>query len=245
MKKLLVLLFVLGTGVSMAQDSDPIVTDRPTQSAAADVMLKGKFLLEYGLLKETQTKEVFNYTYANFHLRYGVIDGVEIRITQNYLGFKDKISDLSETGLSPLTIGTKIHLAEENGALPQISVIGQVTLANGDNDFKPSQAVPELRLNFANTLSDKFSLGYNLGMNFPEDNTTSFYSVVLGYALADGLTLFAEPYGGFSDGDADHRFNTGLIYLANNNLQFDVSAGWGLSDISPDSFIGFGAAFGF
>lgn len=245
MKKLLVLLSVLGAGVTIAQDSDPIVTDRPTQSAAASVMPQGKFLLEYGFLKETQTTDVFNYTYANFHLRYGVIEGVEIRLTQNYLGLKEKTSDISETGLSPLTIGTKIHLVEENGAVPQISVIGQVTLANGDNNFKPSQAIPELRLNFANTLSDKFSLGYNLGMNFPEDNSTSFYSAVLGYALADGFTLFAEPYGFFSDGNADHRFNTGLIYLANNNLQFDISAGWGLSDISPDSFIGFGAAFGF
>ncbi|WP_370090578.1 transporter [Ekhidna sp.] len=245
MKKLLFLLSVLGAGASMAQDFDPIVTDRPTQSAAASVMPQGKFLLEYGFLKETQTTDIFNYTYANFHLRYGVVEGVEIRLTQNYLGFKDNTSDMSETGLSPLTIGTKVHLVEENGAVPQISVIGQITLANGDNNFKPSQAIPELRLNFANTLSDKFSLGYNLGMNFPEDNSTSFYSVVLGYALADGFTLFAEPYGFFSDGNADHRFNTGLIYLASNNLQFDVSVGWGLSDISPDSFISFGAAFGF
>lgn len=245
MKKLLVLLLVLGAGVSLAQDNDPIITDRPTQSAAASVMPQGKFLLEYGFLKETQTSEIFNYTYANFHLRYGVLEGVEIRITQNYLGFKDNISDIGETGLSPLTIGTKVHLVEENGAVPQVSVIGQVTLANGDNTFKPSKAIPEIRFNFANTLSDKLSLGYNLGMNFPEDNTTSFYSAVLGYAFADGFTLFAEPYGYFSDGNADHRFNTGLIYLANYNLQFDIAVGWGLSDTSPDSYIGLGVAFGF
>ncbi|MEQ9008893.1 MAG: transporter [Ekhidna sp.] len=245
MKKLLAFLFVLGTGVSMAQDSDPIVTDRPTQSAATSVVPKGNFILEYGFLRETLVDDVFNNTYANFHLRYGVIDGVEIRVTQNYVGFKNNIDDTSESGLSPLTLGTKLYLLEEIGAVPEISVIGQVTLANGDNAFKPSRVVPEIRLNFANTLSDKLSLGYNFGMNFPEDLTTSFYTAVLGYAIADGWTLFAEPYGFFYDGNADHRFNTGIIFLAKNRLQFDVSAGWGLSNISPDSFVGFGAAFGF
>ncbi|SNS77865.1 Putative MetA-pathway of phenol degradation [Ekhidna lutea] len=245
MKKLLVLLFVLGTGVSMAQDSDPIVTDRPTQSAATSVVSQGNFILEYGFLRETLVDDVFNNTYANFHLRYGVIDGVELRVTQNYVGFKNNIDDTSESGLSPLTLGTKVYLLEENGAVPEISVIGQVTLANGDNMFKPSRAIPEIRFNFANALSDKFSLGYNLGMSFPEDQSTSFYTAVLGYALADGWTLFAEPYGFFYDGNADHRFNTGIIFLAKNRLQFDVSAGWGLSDISPDSFVGFGASFGF
>ena len=126
-----------------------------------------------------------------------------------------------------------------------MSVIGQVTLDNGDDAFKPGETIPEVRLNFSNTLSDSWSLGYNIGMAFPEDNTTTLYTAVVGYAFAPGWTAFAEPYGFIYENESDHRFNAGLIYLMKNYLQFDISAGVGLSDISPDSFIGFGAAVGF
>jgi len=82
-------------------------------------------------------------------------------------------------------------------------------------------------------------------MSFPEDNSTSFYTAVLGYGFGEGWTAFVEPYGFFADGNSDHRFHTGLIYLFKNNLQFDVAAGWGLSENSPDSYLGFGASFMF
>lgn len=246
MKNYLGLLIVLLASICYAQETTPsIVTDRPTQSAASTVVAKGDWLLELGFIREKATADVANFTYGNMLLRYGVIDGVELRVTQDYLGFKDDATNDSGSGLGPLTLGTKVHLVNENGIVPQMSIIGQVTLSNGDEAFKPAQATPELRLNFSNTLSDKLSLGYNVGMRFPEDNTTTFYSAVLGYALAEGWTVFAEPYGFLGDGNSDHRFNTGLIYLVNSTLQFDVSAGWGLSDISPDSFIGFGLAVGF
>lgn len=245
MKKIIILPFLIIVFQSFCQDSDPIITDRPTQSAAAAVTPKGNLLIEAGFLLERTTPNVTNITFSNFHFRYGIIEGVEIRLTQNYLGTRNDLTDLNINGLSPLTLGTKIHLLEEDGAIPQVSVIGQVTLSNGDNAYRPSKSTPEVRLNFANTLSDQFSLGYNLGVSFPEDNTITFYTVVLGYAFADKWTAFVEPYGSFASGNGDQRFNTGLIYLCSNNIQFDVSAGWGLSDISPDSFIGFGAAIGF
>ena len=230
--------------ISSAQEQNPIVTDRPTQSASSSVVPKGSFLAEYGFLFES-AGDVSNITFANLLVRAGLLDGVEFRVTQNILRSENDLTGESETGLSPLTLGTKIHLLKENGALPQTSIIGQVTLTNGKEVFSPDEAIPEVRLNFSNTLSDAFSLGYNLGMAFPEDNTQTLYTVVLGYAFSPGWTFFAEPYGFFQDGASDHRFNTGLIYLLSDNIQFDVSAGVGLSDISPDSFVGFGAAIGF
>lgn len=243
MKKLTFFLLSITSLSLFAQEA--IVTDRPTQSAAAGVVAKGNLLVEAGFVSERASSAITNLTYANFLLRYGVLEGVELRLTQNYAGVRDKIADKTISGMSPLTLGTKIHLIEEDGLVPQISVIGQVTMLTGEKAFRPSQAVPEIRMNFANTLSDRFSLGYNLGVAFPEDNTTSFYTAVLGYGFAEGWTVFAEPYGFYADDTFDHRFNTGLIYLMNSTLQFDVSAGWGLSESSPDSFIGFGVGLGF
>lgn len=228
----------------VSAQQDTISTDRPTQSAGAYVVPKGYLQVEAGYLVEQTTSNLTNFTYANFLVRYGLLEGAELRITQNYVGFEDDETSASSSGLSPLTIGSKVHLLEENGLRPEVSVIGQVTIKSGNEDFQPTKAVPEFRLNFVNTLSKKISLGYNIGMLFPEDNTTSFYSAVVGFGFGNGWTVFAEPYGFFSDGESDHRFNTGLIYLAKRNLQFDIAGGIGLSDNSPDSYLGLGVSVG-
>ena len=245
MKRLLFVITVLSCFSTIAQDSAPIVTDRPTQSAASTVLSKGNVLLEYGFISE-KSGDISNVTFVNLLARVGLFNGVELRLTQNFQQLKNDLTDTKESGLSPLTIGTKVHLVEETGAVPQMSVIGQVTLASGKEEvFRPDEAIPEVRFNFSNTLSESFSLGYNFGMAFPEDNIQTIYTVVLGYSFSPGWIVFAEPYGFFQDGDSDHRFNTGIIYLISDTIQFDLTGGVGLSDISPDSFIGFGAAIGF
>lgn len=243
MKKLLSL-FSLLLILSVSAQEDAIVTDRPTQSASSMVMPRGKALIEYGFIHE-KAGDISTTTFANFLVRLGLIEGVEFRITQNIQQQNNNITDSKVSGLSPITLGTKIHLVGEQGAVPQMSLLGQVTLANGKEPFRPNEAIPEVRLNFSNTLSEFLSLGYNIGMAFPEDQTQTLYSVVLGYSFLPGWSVFAEPYGFFQDGTSDHRFNTGLIYLCSNNVQFDITAGVGLSDVSPDHFIGFGAAIGF
>ena len=227
-----------------AQDSEPIVTDRPTQSAASTVVPLGAAIVEYGFIYES-AGDITNTTLANLHARIGLLKFAELRITQNIQQVKSDATDTKVSGLSPITLGTKVHLVTERGALPQTSIIGQVTLNNGKDEFRPGKTIPEVRLNFSNTLGEYWSLGYNVGMQFPENNTTTLYSAVLGYSFLPGWTAFAEPYGFFYEEDADHRFNTGLIYLVKNNFQVDLTGGIGLSDISPDYFIGFGAAIGF
>ena len=73
----------------------------------------------------------------------------------------------------------------------------------------------------------------------------TLYTLVLGYAFADGWSYFIEPYGFFQDNESDHRINSGFIYLVSDRFQVDFSGGLGLSEASHDFFIGFGAALGF
>ena len=231
--------------ISVFAQNEPIVTDRPTQSAASSVVPKGSNILEYGFVYEKASSDLTNVTWANILVRVGILEGVEFRLTQNALQVGPSFSsDENVSGLSATTLGTKVHLLNEKGALPQTSIIGQVTLENGEVAFRPESPFPEVRLNFSNTLSEKLSLGYNLGMGFPEDATYTLYTVVLGYSFAPGWSTFIEPYGFFFEEDSDHRFNTGLIYLVKDNFQVDLTGGFGLSEISPDYFIGFGLALG-
>jgi hypothetical protein len=237
--KPLLIAFLLGFAlITKGQEDQPIVTDRPSQSASAFVESVGAVLIETGFVSEKVTEGLTNLTYLNAHIRWGVINGVELRLTQNIVGAK--ILDEKTNGLSPIILGTKVHLTNEKGIIPQLSVIGQVTLKSGSDDFKPESSIFETRLIFQNTLSETFTLGYNLGYADTDFNKY-LYSVILGVGVADGLSLFVEPYGFFGD-DMDQRFDAGILYLANPSLQFDFTFGSGLSDISPDSFVGFGAA---
>ena len=226
---------------TLAQDAEPIMTDRPTQSAAAATVGKGNLLIETGFIFEN-TDPLTNAFNVNVLGRYGVSDRVEVRLSTNY----DRIDgdDFTVSGLGYTSLGTKVFLAEAENAIPDISVIAQLNLPTGeDND----ETTGEIRLNFQNQLSTTFSLGYNLGLLLSPDReseTSAFYSVVLGASLGNGFSVFAEPYGFFNE-PSDHRFNAGVIYLLSDRFQLDLSGGAGISDASPDSFVGFGAAFGF
>lgn len=240
MKHSLSILFFCFGFVVLAQ----INTDRPTQSASAFVLPEGAFQVEAGFLSERPDSGVdqFNVQYLNTLFRYGIIEGIEVRLVQDFQGFRAVGTTLN--GLGPTTLGAKFHLIEESGKMPQVSVIGQATLSNGDNAFKPNNSVYELRFNFQNTLSDRIGLGYNVGIvNSEGENRIGLYSVVLGMAIVNNLTAFIEPYGYFSKNTlADTRLNAGLICLISENFQVDFSAGNGLSMSAPDNFISLGAA---
>ena len=245
MKKYVLLLSLLVPFAALAQE-EPIVTDRPTQTPAVAIIPAGNILVEAGFVREVTTPELFTYTLPNVLLRYGVNEYFEIRFQQDYL-LAERFAG-NESGFNSLKIGVKIKLADGEGWKPQMSFLGNVTTTTGENPFKNQFVSSDFSFVFANTLSDKVSLGYSIGLiNGEFGFDTSLYTVVLGYALMDNLTVFVEPYGfGIVDsGPMDHRFNAGLMYLLKPRLQLDVSGGIGLSDTSPDNFLGLGIALGF
>ncbi|NQZ78276.1 MAG: transporter [Ekhidna sp.] len=241
MRKLLALSFSIFSLAVLAQESESIVTDRPTQSAAVHTVGKGNLLVESGFFIE-KTNAFQSLVNFNSLFRFGISDRVELRLTTNYDRFEN--DEVSESSLGSTSLGTKIFLFASDNSLPDISVIGQLNLPTGQfND----ETTGEIRFNFQSTLSDAVSLGYNLGLFIsPEDSNelSPFYSFVVGASIIEGLTVFAEPYAFFND-PVDHRFNAGVIYLVNPRFQVDVSGGVGISDTSPDSFVSIGAAIGF
>lgn len=236
MKNIFLLILVLACSFySKGQESEPIITDRPKQSISAFLIAKGKINLELGSIFEKQDQTTNTPTYLNALFRYGLTNGIELRLNQGYLG---RTGEFSNNGLGPLTLGTKVHIMKEKGLRPQISATGQATLKTGNQDFRPSSTITELRLNFQNTISENWTIGYNLGFNdLSKDDF--FYSIFLSYSIAKGWTAFAEPYGTIGS-NSIQEFNIGLVYLLKPNLQFDLSLGSGVSN-----FLSFGASFGF
>jgi len=270
------LILIAGTSLLRAQQRDPLVTDRPDQTESAAIVPAGWLQIEAGV-----TYEEGSYAYAGFDygsawttqmpgvlLRLGLNRNVELRIgaayTREILTVRDRPMDMSgadwpdylgdESGMEPFSLGMKAALSEEHGMIPQAAVLVTVGIpGTGSEYFDSDWPAPEIRFAFAHTLSDVFSIGYNLGIAW--DGTSpvhaGYYSFVLGAGLTEMIGAYAEVYGDLpGDMPALHRADAGLTFLLNPDLQLDLSAGMALStpDVAiphyrMDSFAGFGVSW--
>ncbi len=234
-----------------AQDKgSELITDRPDQTESSAVVPRKLLQIETGFLMENNetglTKEK-SFAYNTTLLRYGLFENMELRLGLEYLGGKNKIQDpdssQSISGLSPLYAGFKVKIAEEDKWKPEVALLGRLVLPfTADKDFRPAYTAANIRIAFSHTLSDRFSLGYNLGAEWDGETTIPdyFYSISLGGGITDKLSMFIEGYGWFPEkGNAEHLLDTGLTYLLLPNFQLDVPGGIGIQN-SIDNFISLG-----
>ncbi|MFN8362099.1 MAG: transporter [Candidatus Kapaibacterium sp.] len=253
-----------GDSNAKAEDDDfeeTIVTDRPDQTEAPPLTPKGWFQFEFGIQSEfdedKDTKVKTQSTLYNTTLwKYGLTKSIELRLITEFgedkvtfKNAKNEDTTTSVSGLNPITVGLKIPLQKEQGIVPDISLITHLELPYiGSEDFRPEFVIPRFRFLFAHTLSETFSLSYNLGGEW-EDGTsaaTGIYTVSLGMSLAERLAMFVEAYGFTKEKSfPDHRFDAGATYQLTNDLQFDTSGGFGLTERSPDYFISAGFSLRF
>ncbi len=77
-----------------------------------------------------------------------------------------------KSGIPPLTFGFKVKLADEKVFFPRISFLGHLTAnRRASSNYKTHHPAPSLRSLFHHTLSDRLSLGYNLGAEWNGENT--------------------------------------------------------------------------
>lgn len=237
-----------------AVSESPLITDRPTQTYSSFVLPKGVFQIESGV---GYAKSIFpgspadlvaeNYTLNFLQLRYGLSNKVELRLAQNVFFNRTKIGSLTNRGevkFASTWIGTKIKVLDEDGAVPQASLVAEYVADIFDETT--GQDLMNLRLNFSNTLSDKFTLGYGLGGFVPLKNGPfDFqYSVVGSYGFSKGWGAFLELYGTFrNDLVNSHNVDLGFTYLVNNNLQLDAYTGFDLTNNFDDTDFIFGFGF--
>ena len=242
------------TVIVKAQTKVPdLITDRPDQTESSSVVPHKSLQIETGFVMENyQTDLAINkaFAYNTTLLRYGLLKNFELRLGLEYLGEKSKIKSTETTntitGLSPLFTGFKIKIAEEEGWKPEIAFLGGLVLGFTSNEyFKPRYSAADIRFAFSHTLSDKLSLGYNLGAEWDGDTPVPsyFYSVALNASITDKIGVFLESYGLIpEDGATEHLLDTGLTFLLLPNFQLDVSGGIGIKN-SIDNFISFGLTY--
>lgn len=239
---------------SRAQEVPGLVTDRPDHTESASVVPFRTFQIEAGMVLEgvnTRTLEIRNRTYNTTLLRFGLLDFLELRAGLEHLGQKVRVRSSGETrvenGMGPFYTGVKLQVTQEQGFIPQIAFIGGLVIPFTASDaFRPEYTTVTFRFAFAHTLSDMFSIGYNLGADWDGDTgRPSFvYSFVFGASITDRFGAYIENYGAFPQHmDGIHQMDGGVTFLLLPNLQLDASTGIGLSSNAPDFFFSIGASY--
>ena len=95
-------------------------TDRPGASTVPSVVSKGVIQWEQGVQYDGDGAKG-SFTFSNTLFRYGLFDGVELRLSGDAFSYNSFGS--WKSAFSGIGIGTKIHCCDEQGAVPAISVL--------------------------------------------------------------------------------------------------------------------------
>ena len=238
-----------------------LTTDRPDQTESAETVFPGGIQIEIGWTHAENDDDGLDLATDAFPqtlIRYGLLERFELRFGFDGYVWQDlddaADGSLDDEGAGDMEVGFKYKLWDEQGCAPQTALLVGTTLPTGEAGFSSERLDPSVRLACAHTLSETFSLGYNLAgiweTNEDEtgdrDTTASVaYSAVLGIALTDRAGTFLEFFGSLptDEGKPANSIDTGLTYLVTENLQLDVLGGVGLSDDAEDWFIGAGVVY--
>lgn len=220
-------LFSLST---VAQDDSPIATDRPDQTETAVLVPGGMMQFESGFNYEETGGDQPGLVHPTLLWRLGLNGKTELRMITDLTTRGD--GDQRNTGVDPVAVGLKTALWEERGWIPKASLIAHLsipTLASADR--KTEYYFPDFRFTFLNSISDKITLGYNIGAQWDgfSGEPVFLYTLAPAFSLGGAWGCYVELYGfAPQNGRADHNVDGGFTYLLNNNAQFDLSGGWAL-----------------
>lgn len=258
MKKILCVVIIVGFGLGFntieAQDVlkvSELVTDRPDKTESSVAIPFRYVQIETGFSYTFDSQILSDETSVGFGetlIRYGLFEGMELRLAMDYStlshSYHSSPVQTQQNGISPIVFGTKINLTEQNGCIPEMALLAHIQVSVFASDFYTEYAIPEIILSASHTITDRFSLGYNIGIGW-EDNDmspTKNYSLAAGFGVSDKIGFYVETFGSFGKEDFQNLFDGGFTFLIMPNLQFDISAGLGVTPSSSDFFIGSGVS---
>ncbi|OAB80141.1 transporter [Cochleicola gelatinilyticus] len=250
----LIVFIIFGAASAQDTDSTPeMITDRPDATESPTTVPKKSIQVETGAFYESFEENNIKsevYTYNTTLLRYGLLDNFELRLGFNLEDVKlstngNEFSD-PDSSLSPLLAGIKVAIAEEDGFLPEIGLLGHLYLPFTVNkEMRPETTGVDFRFSFAHTLSERSSLAYNLGAQWLDGTPGAayVYTLVYGYSITDRLGAYAEVYGDLPENTkANHFWDAGVTYALQPNIQLDATIGRSITE-GQDILISAGISF--
>ena len=237
--------------------ADGIITDRPDFTEASSTVGQGILQFEIGYTY-TYDNDTANQTIAHSFpetlIRYGMLaDWLELRVGSNF-GVED-VNNVRNSGAEDLYLGFKLGITPQQGILPEMALIPQLTVPTGAGAFSSGKVLPGLNWIYGWEITDRISTAASTQFNRSVDDvTTNEYlewaqSWTVAYALTDKWGMYTEWFGLFPEGSDtmqnEHYFNGGFTRAIGNNIQWDVRAGLGLNAAADDYFVGTGLSMRF
>ena len=225
MKRLFAALVMLFAACgAMAQEVE-FTADRPGASTGPAIVARNVIQLEQGVQFDGDGGGYGQFTFSNTLLRYGLFDGMELRLGGDAL--VHHTYDKWSAAFAGLSVGTKIKCFEGQGAIPAVSVLADFAIpGTASNGFETEHFAPSLYLLFENPVNDWLSIGYNVGAEWDGSYPapTTFVALCLGFTLGERLGCFAESYNYFGKLGNAYCVDFGLNYMVGERVQLDVAA---------------------
>ena len=151
----------------------------------------------------------------------------------------DSVQVSSASGLTSMT--------QRMARIPSFGFQLDLNLNVASSAYKADDIAPRCILLHTQSLSERLGLSTNWGItwNGNDSSPMGFYTVAFTYALDDSWALLLENYGDVENSDFDTRFDAGVGYLMNDNLQLDIGLGYGKNDGLADYFVDTGVSVRF
>lgn len=238
---------LFGTEADKLFGQTSIQLDRPDQTECPFIVPAKYIQLENGFNFENVNSGISSFSYPATLWKYGVNERFELRLTTEFV--TEATDEKTVSGIMPVTIGFKANLCKEKGIIPTTSFIGHLTTSDlGSEKFHTTYVAPAFRFTMQHTLSERFSLAYNLGAEWDGETAaqTYIYTLATGFSINEKLGCYAELYGYAPAGSKpDHRCDGGFTYLINNDFIIDLSGGVGLTNNAPDNYVSLGISYRF
>lgn len=236
---------------------EPLASDRPDFTEASSTVGRGVAQLESGYTytyDSDATSSTKSHSVPEALLRVGIFaDWFELRIAQNYAEETTTefgVSRTVATGAEDLYLGIKWGLTGQEGILPEMAIITQMTVPTGASAFTAGETLPGVNWLYGWTVNDWISTGGSTQANRALDDVTDepylefAQSWTINYTITEPLGAYTEWFVLATDGaDTNHTENYadgGFVYRVTNNLQLDIRAGVGLNEAADDYFVGSG-----
>ena len=213
-----------------------ISTDRPGQTESAVVLSKGQIQIESGILFEESQSNI------NTLFRFGLAEGVEIRLNSNYL-LNDQISFMKKSSFNDFEVGAKFEILNKSSNKTKLALLTNVSIPTARESFSNNAYGLITRLNISHDLKDKSQIGYNIGYNKFEDSKGKFVYTINYVRNLNSFEVFFEVFGDNFKNDSNLNFDSGITYLLNRSQQLDLSIGKGLNN--NIFFVSFGYSINF
>ena len=235
----------------------PIISDRPGKTNTPSTTPHKWLQTEMGFGKQTEKYKPFTYndTYLQIPsllIKYGLVSGLEIRLISAFAYQSLGTVNIPETarGISNTQFGGKFNFLKQHGFLPKTSIIAHYRLNALNSNIVGKDTINggNISLAMLNTVSEKFLIGYNIGMEKItwQYDSRYFYTLSPKFNFAEKWQAFVEIFGNLWKGrNAQTSIDGGISYYINDDFKVDASAGTRINKNTNLKFYSVGGSFRF